>query len=1030
MFKKTLALIVAIMMIWAMGLPAMAAGNPFADVPANHWAYDILVKLAELGIVTGYPEDGLFRGNRSLTRYEAAVMMARFLAVLEKEVASQVGAASDSIKTKAVEEAIGKAQAEVKAQLEAALANQQSALAKQIDASVEAKVKEAVKVSVSKDDKGQTVVEKVIVEKPVQTTVEVERPFKMTSEAEAAIAKLVTKQVADELGKAKLDSQVEKAVQAKVDSQIEKAVQAKVDEKLKGLRATDSGKVVGLTQSEVQALIDEQRAAIREQLLSDAQEIADAAVAEKLVALTNDLDARFAATDDSIVAAQSTADAAKSDAAANQAALAAVKGDVEALKKLLEGRSSELGDDVAKLAAELETELAVIGVRVSQLEYLFSKLEPRVAALEEGQKKTQEDVNNLQSDLEMAKVEVEATQRELASTKNQLNSTKAELEATKKDVAAAKDEQAKAREIKFSGSTAIEFDQKSFSGTSPFWKDPRKHDFDGDGVVGDVDDVYVRNDWFVHKLNLNMEVHPADNVTVKAGLAAVTNVFGAGSLLGPNADGPLDVRGLTLDVTTPGTVRSLHFGPNAEGTVADRFNKYTLHTDRLGDYAHQNEGVIASIVTDKLDSKVAIIRQASNKYLLGVSSTLPVNDSLTLTANYVRAQSLPNTALTPVVAARTQTVSLAANGKLGAIEYGVLTAFGAVGRSALDLNASTKLGNLGLKYTLGSVSKDWYVAPLYAGKNLNAYHGDILPDQTKRTVRADMPLLGVKAYAEMVNNQTAVSTGAFTNSTRLGFTELKLLGANVEAYTKTSTDQVSTVTNENYGKAGFSLLGTNLTGQTYNRSVNSTTDMSAVRIDGSRNVQVIFPLTVSGMYARNSQVAGFAAVKGSVALVGYKLSNNLTVDSSYSVTANEITQDAWMRSNGDWTRNDTRTLSAGMDYGFSLFNTALTFGYGYELKTYNGDVKTPLNKYTITAKRALYGADLSAKYVLTTGGWTGAGDGTYNDDTVSDFSLSYPVTSAASISVNAKYINSAQAENSGENAYKGYVLNAGLSFSF
>ena len=56
-----------------------AGANPFADVPASHWAYDSLMKLASEGIIEGYG-DGTFLGNRNVTRYEMAQMIARALA--------------------------------------------------------------------------------------------------------------------------------------------------------------------------------------------------------------------------------------------------------------------------------------------------------------------------------------------------------------------------------------------------------------------------------------------------------------------------------------------------------------------------------------------------------------------------------------------------------------------------------------------------------------------------------------------------------------------------------------------------------------------------------------------------------------------------------------------------------------------------------------------------------------------------------------------------------------------------------------
>ena len=56
-----------------------AAANPFSDVPAGHWAYNSVTKLASEGVIEGYG-DGTYRGNRNITRYEMAQMVARALA--------------------------------------------------------------------------------------------------------------------------------------------------------------------------------------------------------------------------------------------------------------------------------------------------------------------------------------------------------------------------------------------------------------------------------------------------------------------------------------------------------------------------------------------------------------------------------------------------------------------------------------------------------------------------------------------------------------------------------------------------------------------------------------------------------------------------------------------------------------------------------------------------------------------------------------------------------------------------------------
>ena len=67
-------------MAMALGVTASAyAANPFSDVPAGHWAYDSISKLAAAGIIEGYGDD-TFRGDRLMTRYEMAQIVAKALA--------------------------------------------------------------------------------------------------------------------------------------------------------------------------------------------------------------------------------------------------------------------------------------------------------------------------------------------------------------------------------------------------------------------------------------------------------------------------------------------------------------------------------------------------------------------------------------------------------------------------------------------------------------------------------------------------------------------------------------------------------------------------------------------------------------------------------------------------------------------------------------------------------------------------------------------------------------------------------------
>ena len=74
--KKSLVLAMAM----ALGVTASAyAANPFSDVPAGHWAYDSINKLAAAGVIDGYG-DGTFGGDKLMTRYEMAQIVAKAMA--------------------------------------------------------------------------------------------------------------------------------------------------------------------------------------------------------------------------------------------------------------------------------------------------------------------------------------------------------------------------------------------------------------------------------------------------------------------------------------------------------------------------------------------------------------------------------------------------------------------------------------------------------------------------------------------------------------------------------------------------------------------------------------------------------------------------------------------------------------------------------------------------------------------------------------------------------------------------------------
>jgi hypothetical protein len=64
--------------------PAAGRGAIFVDVPADHYAASDLKFLVERGIITGLP-NGEFQGSKALTRYDAAVLIARAVRYLQND---------------------------------------------------------------------------------------------------------------------------------------------------------------------------------------------------------------------------------------------------------------------------------------------------------------------------------------------------------------------------------------------------------------------------------------------------------------------------------------------------------------------------------------------------------------------------------------------------------------------------------------------------------------------------------------------------------------------------------------------------------------------------------------------------------------------------------------------------------------------------------------------------------------------------------------------------------------------------------
>ena len=96
----------------------------FPDIPEQHWGRDAVATLSAKGLVEGYP-DGTFKGDRAMSRWEVATVVARFLAQTDSlyktfatksekaELKKLVEALSEElealgVRTESLEEAVGR----------------------------------------------------------------------------------------------------------------------------------------------------------------------------------------------------------------------------------------------------------------------------------------------------------------------------------------------------------------------------------------------------------------------------------------------------------------------------------------------------------------------------------------------------------------------------------------------------------------------------------------------------------------------------------------------------------------------------------------------------------------------------------------------------------------------------------------------------------------------------------------------------------------------------------------------------------
>jgi hypothetical protein len=108
--KRTATIVLASALLCAVvGLAALAqtgngtaepvnTGGLFTDVAKDHWAYADLEFLAQRGIITGLP-GGKYEGDAAMTRYSAAVYIARAIKYMQNNPESVTPADLETLKT-------------------------------------------------------------------------------------------------------------------------------------------------------------------------------------------------------------------------------------------------------------------------------------------------------------------------------------------------------------------------------------------------------------------------------------------------------------------------------------------------------------------------------------------------------------------------------------------------------------------------------------------------------------------------------------------------------------------------------------------------------------------------------------------------------------------------------------------------------------------------------------------------------------------------------------------------------------------
>lgn len=1017
MVKKGLALTLAVAMAWAVAAPAFAQGNPFRDVPLDHWAYDAIAELASAGLVEGYP-DGTFGGERTFTRYEMAMVFARILARFEALIQDEIASTVDD-KVAALQAAID------------ALAEERGVLP---------------------DGRPAIAVERV--EREDGT---VEAAVRLSPEMQDAIRAVVADQLREELEV--LEPEVLGALREDPE-----AVRALVDERA----GTLGGAILSLAQefheeldllgvrvAELEQLFEHMNA----RLEAVEQRVAEAAsAAETARGIADAAQAAAAAAEEAARQATARADAAwdlvsmlqeqqaSADEVAEASALAASAQEAADAAQERAYRARLAAEEAAALAAAAQEQAeraAAVGEMArddaaAALATAEDAIAQATAALEEAARQGEQARAEALAAMERAQRADQQAYRARLTADRALE----QVEALDEQVVELAQRPRIGGELGFNYELTHTSDATDPDGVP---LDPRQDPDDED-----TEKIESKED-FSATVSLNAAFEPAEGVQVEGGIRAKAQLFASGS------DPTFDLTGMHVQVTTAGSLRSAYFGSMTGERLADGFNKFTLDPETYEAKVDEEDrgGAVIEGQLGSLSGRIIASRLNSDDQLVGLAGALPLDDGLTVEGNYLWWSSDDRVA------------SVRAFGEAGGFDYDWLVAR-YKDHPAADGRVSGSIGNVDLNFTYGWVDEAFAPADPDEPKREELSHfGKLLRDEDDEleaghgeyVLEAALPLGLLTAVYEKGRHDD-LTESEFTDWHKAGFRDLDVLGFQIGAlyYTDDREGDKETEAYRVDVSRGFTL-GLPFTVR-YSLAQGEYTDWAEDRTHETIAVSV-------DEYALNDTVTVSA---------GYKTERNPIEDDEWtdpekwdltfedddddeSTTADDIVirnRDTWSGSvrfalsealsltadhvSENWDTDGDRDVDAGVstttvgaDYSLTLGKSEITLGYGYQTRSVFGNVAyegDPRTMYSVGVTRDVFGATLNAWYKVIKGRGEDHKDKAYALDTMASVSLTYPITESMDFTLSGRWADST---GNGGGTYKDYYyasVKAGLGIEF